>query len=93
MDCFDKNYLNGVKYFINYISLYKDLIYLPIDLRRLIWEFVVKKQYMTCTSCGAILLKLLINNCNNNLILRTRHYITVPGKNIDEKCNRCEKYK
>ena len=41
MDCFDKNYLNGVKYFINYISLYKDLIYLPIDLRRLIWEFVV----------------------------------------------------
>ena len=90
MNCFDVNYLDGAKYFINYVSLYKDLQYLPYDIRTVIWKHVIEKQYMKCRVCNAVLLELLINNTNNNLILIKKNYTIKSGYGT---CNGCEKYK
>ena len=75
---------NGIKYFINLCSLNNNM-YLPIEIRKIIWEYSHIVQVIKCNICKKILVHLNINMLykNDELI---ENYSIINGL---AKCDKC----
>lgn len=51
----------GIKYFMYLISQNKDLPYIDIDIRKIIWDYVFEPLYMLCTIQKGFSIKLMIS--------------------------------
>ncbi len=69
--------MDGLKYFIYQISRYNNhLPYIPIDLRRIIWNKCFPYPYLTCQICNKVLITLEINQL---LVNQKLEYSIVKG--------------
>ena len=75
---------NGIKYFINLCSLNNNM-YLPIEIRQIIWNYSHIVDVIKCSICNKILFYLNINLLykNDELI---DNYSIINGL---AKCNKC----
>ncbi len=73
----------GLKYFM-YMTSFDNNLYLPIEIRQLIWKSCHLINILQCFYCN----KILINfNLKKVLVSRTlENYLTVNGRT---KCNDC----
>lgn len=64
---------NGINFFIKFCSL-NNKYYLPIDIRKKIWEYCYDVNKIYCINCNKILvnininLKKIDNECNYSII-------------------------
>lgn len=78
---------NGIKYFINLCSLNNNM-YLPIEIRKIIWEYSHIVQVIKCIICKKILVHLNINMLYKNDELIENYSII----NELAKCDKCYNY-
>lgn len=74
--------LFGLKYFIYITSLYKNLHYLPIEIRKIIWNKYHNVYNLNCYICNTI----LINTKTTNKSYNNENYLIMNG---NAKCNKC----
>lgn len=76
--------LSTIKYFIYNISRNNNL-YLPLDIRKLIWEYYHIVNIIQCNICNKVLLDFNVNILyrNNELI---ENYSIING---NAKCDKC----
>jgi len=77
-------YRNGIIYFINMSSSCNNYIHLPIDIRRIIWNYCHDVDKLTCIICEKILVNFNINILDKNNYIE--NYTIINGL---AKCNTC----
>ena len=53
--------INGLKYFLYIFNIYKNIPYLPEEIREIIWKMSEKIPYIICLVNNNIELKLKLN--------------------------------
>ena len=77
---------NGLKFFIykiTHVENDKSYMFLPYEIRRLIWKFAHTYPYVNCYICDKVVLNL---NINMEIINSTENYSITNGL---LKCNNC----
>ena len=77
--------LCGIKYFI-YITTYNNKLYLPIEVRKIIWEQCHLLQIIQCCLCNRLLINFNVNILSKNEENSAENYIIINGI---VKCNKC----
>ena len=76
--------INGLKYFIYNTTLNnKKFLELPIDIRKVIWEYAHCYPFIQCYICDKILIHLEINILDND---ESENFSIINGLT---KCNTC----
>lgn len=77
--------LSSIKYFIHSISFNNNL-YLPIEIRKIIWEKYHIVKFIECWICNKVLVNFNINILDNYEENSQQNYSIINGI---AKCNKC----
>ena len=75
----------GIKYFM-YITSLNNKLYLPIEIRKIIWEECHLLKIIQCWICNNILINFNVNILHTDHENSIQNYSMVNGLT---KCNRC----
>jgi hypothetical protein len=75
----------GIKYFIHSTSFNNNL-YLPVEVRKIIWEYTHVLQIIQCYICNKVLINFNINILHNDDENSINNYSIINGI---AKCNKC----
>ena len=77
--------LSGIKYFIH-ITSHNNKLYLPVEIRKIIWEECHLLKTIQCCICDNLLINFNINILHNNEDNFSQNYNIINGV---VKCNKC----
>ncbi len=75
----------GIKYFI-YITSLNNKLYLPIDIRKIIWEEYHLLKIIKCLICNKVLINFNVNILHKDDENSIENYSIINGI---AKCNNC----
>jgi len=76
---------SGIKYFI-YITSLNNQLYLPLDIRKIIWEEYHLLKIIKCLICNKVLIDFNVNILYKDDENSIENYNIING---NAKCNKC----